>query len=140
MRWWIWVILGFILVAAVSVTLVDLYHGWQPWVAMHTGSASGNESNGYYAYWSGFGSVFPWSMEMVFGIFLFTYHNWRHKNCHQHGCWRVGSHPVGEYSVCKRHFEEASGHKVTAEHLKLAHHLHSRKKLRDAGYHHEDGA
>jgi len=34
----------------------------------------------------------------------------RHHNCHVHGCWRVGRHPVAGtgYVVCRRHHPDGA--------------------------------
>ena len=50
-----------------------------------------------YQFWSGIGSdVF------LHAPFLFL---WRHLNCHQEGCWRIGHpHPDTEHRpVCRKH-------------------------------------
>jgi hypothetical protein len=31
---------------------------------------------------------------------------WHHANCHVDGCLRVGSHPAGDFKVCRKHHHE----------------------------------
>jgi hypothetical protein len=127
----LWTI-GLLIVLTTSVAAVDLYHYWQPWASVHTGS--NNTAGGVYGYWSGFGSVFPWSMDTAAALWVIAWHHIKSKSCHVAGCWRIGSLPVGNYRVCKRHHMEATGAHVSVEHLKVIHHLHKRKRLLDAGY------
>jgi hypothetical protein len=28
---------------------------------------------------------------------------YRHRNCHQKGCWRLGKHPDGDLVLCRHH-------------------------------------
>jgi hypothetical protein len=131
----LWTI-GLLIVLTTSVAAVDLYHYWQAWAAYETGSRNTAGTPPNYNYWSGFGSVFPWSMTLFAGVWSFVYQNAKHKNCHTRVCWRLGSFPVGDppYTVCRKHHYEATGTQVTIEHLKVIHHLHKRKRLLDAGY------
>lgn len=110
-----------LLVAVVAIVLVVYYPSWQPWAAVHTGAAGGQEAGGAYAYWSGFGSVFPWSMGVLAGVFAFGYQHSKRANCHTHGCWRIGSYPVGNYKVCKRCHHLVKDTHPTIEHLKSVH-------------------
>jgi len=107
-----------ILVCVAVVLLIVFYGDWQHWMAIHTGSATGQESNGYYAYWSGFGSVFPWSMGILAAILNNGYQAAKRNNCHTHKCWRIGSYPAGDYKVCKKHHAEVHGEHPTIEYLK----------------------
>jgi hypothetical protein len=56
-----------------------------------------NGSNDWYGFWSGFAADVP----LIGGAYLLG----RKHNCHVHGCWRVGRHPVDgtSYIVCRRH-------------------------------------
>lgn len=51
-----------------------------------------------YQFWSGIGAGVP---GLVGASLLY----WRHHNCYEHGCWRVGHpHPDhGHRPVCHRH-------------------------------------
>lgn len=52
-----------------------------------------DSANGdWYLFWSGFGADIP----MFVGVVSLL----RHKNCHQHGCWRLAHHP---HKTCRRH-------------------------------------
>lgn len=57
----------------------------------------GTDGGGWYAFWSGFAQGVP----LFGGLYLLA----RKHNCHVHGCWRVGRHPVDgtSYIVCKSH-------------------------------------
>jgi hypothetical protein len=114
----LWPYLLAVIVVFITVTAVYWYHTWQPWAAIHSGSASGHESEGFYAYWSGFGSVFPWELGIISGVLGLVYQHGRKANCHAHGCWRIGSYPAGDYRVCKKHHYEVHGTHPTIEHLK----------------------
>lgn len=117
-----------------TAALVAYYRYWQSWASYETGSRNTAGTPPNYNYWSGFGSVFPWGMGILTGMWTRVYQNARSRNCHTHGCWRLGSYPVGDYTVCKRHHREVTGAKVDVAHLKVHHHLHRRKRLLDAGY------
>jgi hypothetical protein len=56
----------------------------------------------------------------IFGLLLAQL---RKHNCHVHGCWRIGRHPVEgtAYTVCRHHHPE--GH-VTAADVRIRHHLY----------------
>lgn len=69
--------------------------GGQHWAAIHTGTCpeTGPCSAGpgpYYQYHSGFGSYFPWVFLTLGGIFGWLGLHWRHINCHEPGCLRIG--------------------------------------------------
>ena len=132
LKFWLLLALALVLLTALCVAGVDLYHHWQPWISMHTGS--NNVSGGTYGYWSGFGSVFPWSMDTAVALWIIIWHHVKRMNCHTERCWRIGTLPVGQYKVCKKCHKEATGSTVTMEHLKLHHHLANRKRLLDAGF------
>lgn len=107
---------------AVSVALAYSYGSWQPWLAVHTGSASGQESGGAYAYWSGFGSVFPWGMGILATLLVLIYHNLVKHNCHAKGCVRIGRYHVAgtPYVTCRKH-HPAIEDNPTAQDIALAH-------------------
>ena len=132
-RFWLWAAstLG---VLAASIALVAFYKYWQSWAAYETGSRNSSGTPPNYNYWSGFGSVFPWGMGALVILARLTYQHAKATNCHTHGCWRIGSLPVGQYKTCRKHHAESTGAKVDIEHLKVHHRLANRKRLRDAGY------
>jgi hypothetical protein len=124
--------LGVVVAVAVLTVLVEDVAPIHNWV-LHVSGAD-DVSGPEYGWWSGFGSVFPWSMGILVGIWTHTIKMALKNNCHTHGCWRDGSYPVGDYKVCKRcHFKITGGH-PTIESLKVHHHFAQRKRLRDAGY------
>jgi hypothetical protein len=131
----LWV-LAFIVLTAACVALAATYRYWQSWLAYETGSANSSSVVPNYNYWSGFGSVFPWSMDTAVALWIIAWHHIKARNCHVHGCLRIGSLPVGDppYLVCKKHHWEVTGAKIDVQHLKVIHHLHKRKRLLDAGY------
>jgi hypothetical protein len=107
------------------------------WLWIHTGT--GNEPGSYYGFFSGFGSDLG-EYVIILGVMTGLYHLVKRNNCHAHGCWRVGSFPVGDYRVCRVHHAEITGtEKMDIERLKVVHHLHKRKRLLDAGYKTSDG-
>jgi hypothetical protein len=130
---WQWYVSAIVFVI---VVLIGTYHGWQPWLAVHTGSAGGQEATGYYAYWSGVGSVFPWSMGLLGTLAALTYHSWRHKNCHSPGCWRIGHYEVagGQYQVCAKHHPDhhVRNKTLTLDHIHTAHALHLLRQYKQA--------
>lgn len=110
--------LGF-LVFQWNVTHFHLGH----WLQIHTGTI--NESGPYYGFWSGFGSDLG-EYVIATSILGSLYRAMRKGNCHTEGCWRMAKLPVGDppYRVCKKCHYEATGTKVTMEHLKHHHQLH----------------
>ena len=124
-RYWIAVVILTILSCA---ALAALYKYWQGWLAYETGSRNTGGAPPNYNYWSGFGSVFPWSMGIIAALVHNGYVNARKSNCHTHGCWRIGSLPVGDYKVCRKHHLLTTGTRVTVEHLHEHHLLHHRAK------------
>lgn len=108
----------FVAVVAVCAALAAWYHDWQSWAAYETGSRNTAGTPPNYNYWSGFGSVFPWGMGIVAGLWTRVYQNARARNCHTHGCWRIGNYPSGDYRVCKRCHFEVHGTHSTIEHIR----------------------
>lgn len=121
----------FLLASALFAGIQD-YAIWQHWIATHTGSYNTPGTPPGYNYWSAFGSVFPWSMGLIAAVLQHSYLIARKNNCHTHGCWRVGSLPVGDYRVCRKHHLEVTGKHPTISHLRAHHQLHIRAKLKTA--------
>jgi hypothetical protein len=115
-----WIIAALAIVGAtvfgLSIEMVAPVHAW----VLHV-SGSDDVSGPEYGWWSGFGSVFPWSLDTLVALWLIVWHHYRTNNCHVKKCPRLGHYPVGQYKVCKKHHAEATGDEVTMEHLK-AHH------------------
>jgi hypothetical protein len=79
----------------------------------------------YYAFWSGFGSdIVEFSLvgTAVAGVYQLS----RKFNCHQRGCWRIGTHPTvgGQFLLCSRHHPDYQGKKPTRELIEQPHRLH----------------
>lgn len=98
----------------------------QHWLAIHTGTV--NESDGYYGFWSGFGSDLGEAtlIVTVFGTAAAAY---RHHNCHVKGCPWLGR-PVHDqdgnptpYICCPKHHPKHEGDKrgVSMETIQKAH-------------------
>jgi hypothetical protein len=114
--------------------IVHTYHTWQHWLAYATGSFNVSGVAHNYNFFSGSGSDIS-ELGIFSALAVILYHACRHGNCHMHGCWRIGGYPVGDFKVCRKHHAESTGVKhVDIERLKLAHHLHMRSKLINAGF------
>lgn len=83
-------------------------HWLTQWIFMILGSR--DEGGAWYGFWSGFGGAMP---DILILTALLAW--WKHKNCHQHRCWRIGRHPVGATGLvtCRKH------HPVLGAHGKL---------------------
>ena len=106
----------------VGAVLVGIY--WMvarfSWLVIHLSQETGTSDSASrsYDYWSGFGSVFPWSLAILGGIAgLFHKHN-----CHVKGCWRIGKFDIDgtPYTVCPKHHPDVPD-KVTHAHILQAH-------------------
>ena len=113
-------------------------HG-QTWLAVHTGTdycpalppGQALTTCRSYGFWSGFGSVIPWSLFSLGGIFTALAVGLRHMNCHEPGCWRMGKFPLagGEFKVCGRHNPDFEGKRpargqIADLHKEYQHKLH----------------
>jgi hypothetical protein len=94
------------------------------WLAVHTGIA--DMSGPYYAFWSGFGSDIA-EFSLVGTAVTAVYQLNRKFNCHQSGCWRIGTHPAagGQFLLCYRHHPDYQGKKPTHEMIERLHRLHT---------------
>lgn len=115
---------GLVLALIVAFTVVTALHYGQArsWAAVHTGSSNLTGVTPNYNFWSGFGSDLG-EYVIVAGVGTGLYHAARRRNCHAHGCWRIGNLPVGDppYRVCKKHHFEITGSKPTIARLKQHH-------------------
>jgi len=93
------------------------------WLQVHTGTV--NESGPYYGFWSGFGSDLT-EFGIIGAIATAAYQLFKKYNCHEPGCWRVGSHPAagGQFSLCYRHHPDYRGKKPTHELIERLHQEH----------------
>jgi hypothetical protein len=78
------------------------------WLGVHTGTV--NESGPYYGFWSGFGSDIA-EFGILGAIGTAIYQLVKKYNCHEPGCWRVGTHPAagGQFLLCYRHHPDFHG-------------------------------
>ncbi len=70
------------------------------WLWVHAGLSNGNSP--WYLWPSGWGSIIiPPLLTAAPIVWVLL----RRHNCHVHGCWRVGRHPVEgtPFVVCRRH-------------------------------------
>lgn len=83
-----WVRRAAIVVLILGAPLVVVQHEaiWW-WIEVHTGTV--NEAGPYYGFWSGFGSDLP-EYSILVGLFQGIYVHWKHINCHEPGCPRIG--------------------------------------------------
>lgn len=93
------------------------------WLVVHTGIA--DPTGPYYAFWSGFGSDIA-EFGLVSAAVTAVYQLNRKFNCHQHGCWRVGTHPAagGQFMLCYHHHPDYKGKKPTRELIERVHRQH----------------
>ena len=93
------------------------------WFQVHTGTI--NEPGQYYAFWSGFGSDLT-EFGIIGAIGTAAYQLFKKYNCHEPGCWRVGTHPAagGQFSLCYRHHPDYRGTKPTHELIERLHREH----------------
>ena len=101
------------------------------WLAVHTGTV--NEPGPYYGFWSGFGSDIA-EFGIIGAIGTAAYQLFKKFNCHEPGCWRVGTHPAagGQFFLCYRHHPDYRGTKPTHE---LIVKLHRENAEREAVIH-----
>jgi hypothetical protein len=106
------------------------------WLAVHTGTD--NTSGVYYGFWSGFGSDLA-EFGILGAIGTAVYQVVKKYNCHEPGCWRVGTHPAadGQFLLCYRHHPDFQGTKPTHDLIVRMHEQHAehqaavRDKLHD---------
>jgi hypothetical protein len=93
------------------------------WLGIHTGTL--NETGPYYGFWSGFGSDLA-EFSILGAIGTGVYQLVKKYNCHEPGCWRVGTHPAagGQFLLCYRHHPDYQGQKPTHEMIERLHREH----------------
>jgi hypothetical protein len=107
-------------------------NGGQHWLAIHTGTDYCQVPPRLltvcraYNYHSGFGSVYPWVLLTMGGIFGFLIAHLRLWNCHETGCPRLGIYPVagGAFRYCGKHHPDWQGKHPSREHIHLMHTRH----------------
>ena len=98
------------------------------WLAVHTGTV--NEQGPYYGFWSGFGSDLA-EFSILGAIATGVYQLVKKYNCHEPGCWRVGTHPAagGQFLLCYRHHPDFQGRRPTHELIEQLHRQHVAQQL-----------
>jgi len=93
------------------------------WLAVHTGTI--DEPGPYYAFWSGFGSDLA-EFGIIGVITTGVYQLVKKYNCHEPGCWRVGTHQAagGQFLLCWRHHPDFQGRRPTHELIERLHQEH----------------
>ena len=132
MKWRPIVTAGLVCAAAAGVVLWVLHARLVGhWFQVHTGFR--NETGPYYGFWSGFGSDLT-EFGIIGAIATAVYQLVKKYNCHEPGCWRVGTHQAagGQFSMCYRHHPDYRGKKPTHE---LIQRLHSEHLERQAAIH-----
>jgi hypothetical protein len=123
-----------IAVAALSLSTVALILTWvlnapavNHWLGVHTGTV--NESGPYYGFWSGFGSDIA-EFGILGAIGTAIYQVVKKYNCHEPGCWRVGTHPAagGDFLLCYRHHPDYHGSKPTHDFIVRMHRQHTERQ------------
>jgi hypothetical protein len=123
---------------AVSVALLCVAIAWLldgsivgHWMAVHTGLD--DLSGSWYGFWSGFGSDLA-EFGLIGAVATGVYQIVRKYNCHEPGCWRVGTHPAanGQFLLCYRHHPDFRGQKPTHETIER---LHREHLARTAAFH-----
>ena len=87
---WRPILIASLICAALAVIALWVIHSRQvgDWLQVHTGTI--NESGPYYGFWSGFGSDLE-EFGILGAIGAGIYQLIKKYNCHEPGCWRVGS-------------------------------------------------
>lgn len=93
------------------------------WIGIHTGIV--DVSGPYYGFWSGFGSDLA-EFSILGAIATAAYQLFKKYNCHEPGCWRVGTHPAagGQFLLCYHHHPDYRGKKPTHETIERLHREH----------------
>jgi hypothetical protein len=106
------------------------------WLQVHTGTV--DEPGPYYGFWSGFGSDLT-EFAIIGTIATAAYQLFKKYNCHEPGCWRVGTHPAagGQFSLCYRHHPDYQGKKPTHDLIERLHKEHLERQAAMAGKPHE---
>jgi len=124
MRWRLWMTFA-LFVAGAAVILAWVLHASvvNHWLAVHTGTV--DEPGPYYGFWSGFGSDLA-EFGIIGALGTGVYQLVKKYNCHEPGCWRVGTHPAagGQFLMCYRHHPDYQGTKPTHETIERLHREH----------------
>jgi hypothetical protein len=111
--------------AVLAVAVVWLLHvpHLGHWLQVHLGII--DEAGPYYGFWSGFGSDLA-ELSILGAIGTGVYQQVRKFNCHQPGCWRIGSHPAAgsQFMLCYRHHPDYRGRRPGADVIERLHREH----------------
>lgn len=122
MKWLRWIApFAFLWLMAFLMAFLIVRHEWfWHWFEVHTGTV--NESGPYYGFWSGFGSDLG-EYVILGAVFNGLYLHWRHINCHDPKCMRIGRYQAagGQYKLCRHHHPDLMGIRPT---LALMHRHH----------------
>jgi hypothetical protein len=118
-----------LVVVAIAAVIAWALHGAlvNGWLTDHLGVS--NESGPWYAFWSGFGSDLA-ELGIIGAVGTAVYQMVKRYNCHEPGCWRVGTHPAadGQFLLCYRHHPDYQGRKPTHEMIARLHADHLRRQ------------
>jgi hypothetical protein len=123
-RWPLVILAGSSVVIAAGVAAWVVYANTvNHWLAVHTGTV--NESGPYYGFWSGFGSDLA-EFGILGAIGTGIYQVVKKYNCHEPGCWRIGTHPAagGQFLLCYRHHPDYHGIKPSHDLIVRMHRQH----------------
>jgi hypothetical protein len=125
MRWRLIAVVALASAAAAGIVLWVLNAApVDHWLGVKTGTI--NESGPYYGFWSGFGSdLSEFAIIGVVGTAI--YQLVKRFNCHEPGCWHVGTHSAagGQFLLCYRHHPDFHGQKPTHELIERIHREHA---------------
>jgi hypothetical protein len=128
MQWRLVALMSLVVIAAAGIVFWA-FHGAlvNDWLVDHTGIS--NESGPWYGFWSGFGSDLA-ELGIIGAVGTAAYQLVKRYNCHEPGCWRVGTHPAadGQFLLCYRHHPDYQGKKPTHEMIARLHADHVRRQ------------
>ena len=115
--------LSIVVVAGIAAWVLNA-HAFNHWLGVHTGTI--NESGAYYGFWSGFGSDLA-EFGILGAIGTGIYQLVKKYNCHEPGCWRIGTHAAagGQFLLCYRHHPDYHGLKPTHDLIVRMHRQHA---------------
>jgi len=124
LRWRLIALVGLLALLAVGIASWVLRASVvNHWLAVHTGTV--NEPGPYYGFWSGFGSDIA-ELGILGAIGTAIYTQVRKYNCHEPGCWRIGTHPAagGQFVLCYHHHPDYQGQKPSHDLIARLHREH----------------
>jgi hypothetical protein len=113
MKWRLAALIAAMVAIAVGLVLWIINAGVvDDWLSSHSGIF--DLSGPYYGFWSGIGSDFA-ELGLIGAVGTAVYQLVKRFNCHEPGCWRVGTHLAanGQFALCYRHHPDYQGKKPT---------------------------